>query len=617
MVGMERIFWGGHIMAWTRVRFCVVIQLWGLLALACGRGTVSTVGAAYNHMDCDIGTLAQTSRVLRDDTEVGSMEVHLSAARNEWESFQILLRSSKDIAQVDVIPGDLRESGGYVLSANTANLYRQHQIQLTNGSYGNTGFVPGWYPDALIPFRHPRTGEPLTGARFTATPFDLPAGQTHGFLVDLHVPRDASPGVYRGVYRLRDSSGNDAQIPVYLTVYDFTLPDTLALKTEFGGPTGLLKTYYVSKGLSDVTNDTAQWDAVYEQVSDLLSQNHIDGPPKSTPGPTGAGTSYVITDERIAALAQTIDQYHLNSVRAYDPRFVIAGIMADYETAINQKAAINPDITPEDEAELTAWLTAWHDALLKLNRPEVEFYLYFLDEPNDEYAYDYIQKWGKAIVDIQKDWKSSAGSSTVLKVLVTEQTKTSNASWGDLYGAVDIWVPLFPLHDTSTAVARQALGEDLWSYTALVQQTRAPTPWWETDFPLLNYRVASWISWVDQMKGLLYWSMFYWTAVDDPWTEPETYTVGNVYNGEGLLLYPARDVGYDGFVPSLRLKALRDSIEDYEYMSILERAGYRQDAANIVTTLTSSWTDWAKDPQAYEVARGELAHLIEQHQLSK
>jgi hypothetical protein len=401
-------------------------------------------------------------------------------------------------------------------------------------------------------------------------------------------------------------------------VYDFALPDTLTLRTEFGSPVSSLRNYYIKIGENDLVNDTAQWSAVADHVSAILSQHHINHSPESSPGPSSVGGTYSISDEVIAALAETIDRYHLNSVRAYSPVYAISGIMADYESAINQQTAIDPTVSTPDQQELTTWLTAWHAALIKLNRPGVEFYIYFLDEPNDRYAYQYIQKWGKAIVDIQKNWKSSAGDWTVLKILVTEQTKTSEPSWGDLYGAVDIWVPLFPLHDKATATQRQALGETIWAYTALVQQTQTPTPWWETDFPLLNYRVASWMSWVEQMKGLLYWSMFYVTLIDDPWTEPETYGVDTcVYNGEGLLLYPARDVGYDGYVPSLRLKALRDSIEDYEYMAILERGGFRQEAATIVTALASSWTDWNNDPTAYETARIELAKLIENHHLAQ
>jgi len=83
-----------------------------------------------------------------------------------------------------------------------------------------------------------------------------------------------------------------------------------------------------------------------------------------------------------------------------------------------------------------------------------------------------------------------------------------------------------------------------------------------------------------------------------------------MYNGEGSLLYPARAVGYEGVASSLRVKAIRDSAEDYEYMAILERLGRAAEAEKIVLPLAGSWFQWEKDPAAYEAARAKLAERI-------
>jgi hypothetical protein len=118
------------------------------------------------------------------------------------------------------------------------------------------------------------------------------------------------------------------------------------------------------------------------------------------------------------------------------------------------------------------------------------------------------------------------------------------------------------------------------------------------------------------MTGILYWGgMSFWRQVDDPWTDPKTLDrrtdgKGQLYNGEGSLLYPGRAAGYDGIAPSLRLKALRDAIEDYEYLAILQRAGKTDEAEQIVLPLAESWFRWNEDPAAYEGARSQLAELI-------
>ena len=218
-----------------------------------------------------------------------------------------------------------------------------------------------------------------------------------------------------------------------------------------------------------------------------------------------------------------------------------------------------------------------------------------------------MQKWGRAI----RRFKSA------LKVLVVEQTLTQDPAWGDLNGAIDIWCPLFCLHDEPTAAKRRALGEMIWTYTALCQGG-PKSPWWQTDFPLLNYRVPSWIAWRYRMTGLLYWGgLSFWDHVDDPWTDPKTYNLrkqepkGPLFNGEGSLVYPAFEVGYAGIAPSLRLKALRDSIEDYEYLAMLQRLGRAAEADKIVLPLADSFFHWNPKPRAYDDARAKLAGLIQ------
>lgn len=249
-----------------------------------------------------------------------------------------------------------------------------------------------------------------------------------------------------------------------------------------------------------------------------------------------------------------------------------------------------------------------------MERPDIVFFTYLKDEPNSLEDYRFVQKWGRAI----------RAAKSIVKVMVVEQPWTqpgfpgSDSAWGDLYGAVDIWCPLFALHRPAPAQERQRLGETLWTYTALSQGRSMP--WWHIDTPLLNYRVPSWMAWRDGMKGLLYWGgLVYWQQVDDPWVKAPFFIgkgsfqhgeKGRRYNGEGSLVYPARAIGYEGIASTIRLKALRDAIQDYEYLAILERAGQRAVAERIVKSVTTSWSEWDKDPARYDRARTQLAAAI-------
>lgn len=546
--------------------------------------------------DWQVWTTTETRHVLRGDLPTGVPAVRLSSARNEWESFQILLRSDAPVGAVRVETGDLRGPGGAVLERRQAQLFRQHQLRLEEGTFRNETFKADWYPDPLVPADHPVSGKKLEGARFRAMPFDLPAGETHGFWVDLHVPASAKPGQYTGTYRVTAAGGRSVAIPVSLTVWDFELPRVATLVTEFGSPAERLRGWYRQRAKDGKEAGPADWDAVEAQCAALLTEHHFNAtpPPAALRPVRQPDGSFQIPAAEVQILRAFIDRHQVNALAI--PRV---------STAVKD---------PELERDtLRAWLAAFDRLARELDRPQTIFFTYIKDEPNSLADYRYVQKWGRAVREAK----------SVVQVMVVEQPWTepgnsgADSAWGDLYGAVDIWCPLFSLHRPERGAERQALGEKLWTYTALCQGP--PTPWWHIDAPLLNYRVPAWMAWRDGMKGLLYWGgMVYW-RVEDPWNEAPYFVgkgvlqqgqKGRRFNGEGSLVYPARAVGYDGIAATVRLKALRDAIEDYEYMSILERAGQRAAADAIVRPLTASFFQWEKDSAAYARARAQLAAAI-------
>lgn len=564
-----------------------------LLALAL---FAPTIEAACDPGACQVWARSDTVHVLRDEPAGTVRSVALAAARREWESFQILVRSDSPVEGVNIEPGELAGPNGAVIRAGDAVLYRQHQHELTRPTNRNTDFRPGWYPDALIPFRHPLTRRPLA-APIKAVPFDLPANETHGFWVDLLVPADAKPGKYHGTYRVIHDGRAVTAVAVELTVWDFELPRVSSFQTAFGSPADRLRNYHAQRAKAGKEPALQDWTAVDAQVADEVGRHRFNETPPAgvlRPQPGNDG-SYHFTTKQVDALRTFIDTRHVNTLQTPHPNIAVKDPVAERE-------------------KLHAWLRSFDRLAAELKRPDVTFFTYLKDEPNTEEDYHYVQKWGRAVRDAK----------SVVKVMVVEQPWTepgkrgSDRAWGELYGAVDIWCPLFSLHRQEDAAKRQALGEIIWTYTALCQGP--PSPWWHIDYPLLNYRVPAWMAWRDQIKGLLYWGgMAHWARVEDPWKEAPYFAgkgvfqqgqQGLVYHGEGSLVYPARAVGYDGIAPSIRLKALRDGIEDYEYLAMLERAGRRADAEKIVRPLTDSFFQWEKDAAAYVAARAKLAAMI-------
>ena len=116
------------------------------------------------------------------------------------------------------------------------------------------------------------------------------------------------------------------------------------------------------------------------------------------------------------------------------------------------------------------------------------------------------------------------------------------------------------------------------------------------------------MSWRYGITGFLYWSSVYWPPDHDPWVNPH---FRDKYWGEGMLLYPGKPVGVEGPVTSIRLKLIREAMEDFETMTLAAEAGRKSKVDRIVRGLARSFTDWERDPEGYMVARAELAEVIE------
>ena len=174
-----------------------------------------------------------------------SPRIDLSGARGEYVDVQLVVTAPPNIelTNVNVTVTDLVGPGGAVISQFNYNLYREHYVTLQSGSldYGpfatNRPLPPGTYPDPLIPFNDPATGDPLSGngASLQAVPFSVTPGHNQPIWIDLFIPRGETtsrPGIYTGTIAVTSSHG-DIAVPVSLTVWNFELPLVPTEKTLF------------------------------------------------------------------------------------------------------------------------------------------------------------------------------------------------------------------------------------------------------------------------------------------------------------------------------------------------------------------------------------------------
>jgi hypothetical protein len=503
--------------------------------------------------------------VLKTTAPSLSSSVSIRATRNEYEPFRIIVTAGDaPLTNVGVAASTLSGDSGEI-AADSITLFREHYLNIYEPSHRSTA-EPGWYPDPLIPFMDPTTGEDIVGARYDAVPFDVASGCNQGVWVDVYVPRDAPAGRYQGTVSITADGQPLAEVPVTLTVSDFALPDTIALRSWFG-------TWGLA-GFLDMDPGSPEFARVQDLYVDALLAHRCIPSDLGGVWPAWSPEGGIDDSETGERLRTMIEDKHVNCLT----------VPFWWESpCLDRCVAYLHD--------LDAYLSdhGWLDLAL----------VYLKDEPNSAEDYDLVRQQATVLDD----------NAPGIKRLCTEQTIPSDPAWGDLYGYVDIWCPLWGLYDEPTAQERQALGEEIWSYTALCQMDAA-NPFWEVDFPPIVYRGPFWTSWHYDIKGFLYWSTIYWQEGQDIWNSPDFLHWDLHFWGEGILLYPGADAGIEGPAPSIRLKLIREGIEDFEYFALASALGNAEDVDSIVEEIARSFTDWERDPEAYLHARKQLASLI-------
>ena len=178
--------------------------------------------------------------------------------------------------------------------------------------------------------------------------------------------------------------------------------------------------------------------------------------------------------------------------------------------------------------------------------------------------------------------------------------------------AVDVWTMLPLAYNDAQSYSPPRVtyvlekGDKAWSYNDLVQDSYSPK--WELDFLPIDYRIQpGFISQSLGLTGLLYWSVDDWST--DPWKNPQGRQEPD-YPGEGILVYPGGPAGLKGVAPSMRLKYLRDGVEDYEYVQLLKNCGQSAFALSEAQKVAPDWTHWTRDESLLESVREHLGSRI-------
>jgi hypothetical protein len=590
------------------------VLTFALRILAAGAFLAAAAPESTNRAVLKIAGLGDCERVTKDGPVPESPRfwnprtrtLTLHGARNEVVAAQLILTTGGgDVKDVDVEVGDLRGAGRIDVRRHLT-LYREVYQYVENGdwSWGPPSRVlPSrrWYPDVLVPFV-----DPWRAGRRVGAPFDVTTamGPNQGVFLDLWIPPEAPPGLYAAPIRVLAGRAVLATATLQLTVHEIRLPD----ETHVDAFGELYGHAYQSHG-TPYAKDAGAWRRIAARYHQCAHAHRMVVQERE-----GAGPAFG-TPDWDDFYGPVLDGSLFSEARGYRGPGLGTGVPV-FRAPIRQ--AYDGHAPDFDDSELEAYsllAAAFRKHAAAKGWTKTRFFAYVIDEaPTDARTRENERRLQAAL-----DAGTAPGGLPLLWVSHESPATLASDPSRDRRGLTRWWVPHGGACDPAFLQPRIAAGETVWFY----HHGHPAVGVHGVNATGVELRTWGAICWRYGLHGSFVW------AVDfgDPERPLEwpNYKRGETRWGNGVLFYPGArlpDIGLppiDGPLPSLRLKAYRRGLQDYEYAWLLAQAGKRSVADAIVrrvipVALTEAKTPgvppWSTDVNDWYRMREELAAAL-------
>ncbi|MBC7328576.1 DUF4091 domain-containing protein [bacterium] len=383
-------------------------------------------------------------------------------------------------------------------------------------------------------------------------PCEIKAGENQPLFITIYIPKDAKPGRYTGKITVKFENGASVDIPISLEVWDFTLPDKPSCETAFSiWDNSIWKFEEVQAGTPEgkAMFDKYYWCLVEHRISPMQIPVDVLSPEADK----------YIADERVTSFALN----YSDDVEEMRKRV----------EHLRKKGLLN------------------------------KAYFYPLDEPVTKEQYEELKRRVEKIKSIDPKLR-------IVSPFFRGPDFSNETAYEALDGIINIWCAVTSYFDPQKQLEKKLKGEFSWWYVCC--GPGSPYANFHITMDAIDHRILMWQQKKYQVDGLLYWGVNYWAGTPDPWEDMATVKDinPNLY-GDGSLLYPGKKVGIDGPVSSLRLEMIRDSFEDYEYLTLLEKLAGQEAVERAIKEVVTDMTNFTKDPATLQKARAMIAKEIQ------
>lgn len=595
------------------------------------------------------GSVTDSADVLSSGT------ISLDGAGNEVVAFQAVLQADKLESNLDARVSDL-VGPAKIESARNIQLLLAHYVTTSDASYSwgpsTQGALPykgrPW-PDALIPFYDPYSPkhEPV------AVPFSInpKRHKNQSVWVDVFIPKGAPPGVYNGTMEFIKAGKTFFTRRIALTVRPFSLPDVSHVDAfgEIYRENGEM----FDSGVKFKEHPERDW-PVYRRYLQMAHAHRFlathraeNGPLPLTPSGEPADrfdkewagwslyTPYV--DPILKGTLFTEAEGYRGPCAGQGPTFFPAPFIEAFYGAGATNLYLEQRHGHFELAQLNTWrnnaAAFWREVEAN-GWQNVRFFAYIFDEVDGVADAGHAQPPLSSVIvshgamqTIQRTLDEGARGRRIQLVWTSHSDPDQWINTGaDLREIIRWWAPNgHALNTNFFKFVAEKPGQTIWFYHSgrpaignhTINQTGVDLRLW--GLLCRRYRV----------NGSFWWSMMNFPGrFDAPGFNPYEHPVYNAKDtrwGNGVLFYPGMRLtmtgakkNIEGPVSSMRMKAYRRGLQDFEYCWLADQAGQASQVDALLQSLIPQAfgdaaklkkASWSESPADYDRARRRIADL--------
>lgn len=478
----------------------------------------------------DVWCADALTKTLRDAYTGAARTLEMSGAAGEVVSGQIVVHSEAS-CELRAACSELR-NGSSVIPAGAVRVQWVRYISIARNS-------PGVPQDELVALAPASIPDPFWDTDEVA----VQPNEAQPLWVEITVPKTAAAGKYEGSIAIKGAGVADATVPVHLSVHGFQLSETRRQQVTnwFTVP---------GAGMKAERNTEAYW-ALARDLARLLVRHRqtcfnaqLGWIPTTYSKAQGFRCDFTELD-RWAAVFFDAGMERMELFQAGRSTASVDNPACRIEPNDLAVTVKDKDVVLTAEQKLRGVLgelekhvrkRGWHGRVM----------IHISDEPfiHCEPSYREVAAIVRQAAPSLKviEAVETTGLCDVIDVLVPKLSH------------LNLWYPKFR--------EAQGHGRELWFYTCCHPQGRYPNRF--LDQPLVKARALHWIAYLYGLNGFLHWGLNWFAEGADPYSE-EGISQG-LPLGDRAVVYP----GKNGYVGSLRLAAMRDGLQDHEYLCLLE-----------------------------------------------